>query len=127
VISTTELTEIRAVMTETRTDTAQLRRKVDGGTSDDAGGVSSDFTNVGSPFACRVAPAFVPPREQQQASRLTQIDQWLVYVAHTQDVTASDQLVVTSTTRGSFTLEVQGVLPPRSIDLEKVLYCQRIG
>ena len=108
-LSTADLTRMRAVLNRTLPDTATIER--DTRVSDGSGGYTVTTATTG-PFACRVA---VPSgKEQVIAGKLDAVGTWTITLPAGTDVGAGDRIKV-----GSRTFDVTIPLRPRSWELSR--------
>lgn len=108
-LSAADLAGMRAAVTDSLPDTAQVQRATR--TPDGMGGFTETWTTVAT-VACRIAPTGNAPAEQVVAERVTDRVLWTLTLPAATDVTAADRITV-----GSRTFEVVGVLSPRSYEL----------
>jgi head-tail adaptor len=108
-LSAADLAAMRATLTESLPDTAQVQRATRA--SDGMGGFTETWTTVAT-VPCRLAPSDITPVEQVVAERVTDRVLWTITLPAQTDVTAADRIVV-----GARVFEVVGVLSPRSHEL----------
>ena len=88
--------------------------------SDGMGGYTPTPTNIGTAI-CRVTPAGAGA-EKLVAEKLTSLNNWVVTLPATTDVTTKDKLVI-----GARTLEVQAVLAPRSWEVTRRVIASEVS
>jgi head-tail adaptor len=108
-LSAADLAAMRATLTESLPDTAQVQRATRA--PDGMGGFTETLTTVAT-VPCRLAPSGNTPVEQVVAERVTDRALWTLTLPAQTDVAATDRVVV-----GARTFEVVGVLSPRSDEL----------
>jgi len=113
-LSTNDLTRMRAILNRTLPDTATIERDTLG--SDGSGGQTVTSTATTGPFACRVA--MPSGREEVIAGRLDAVGIWTITLPAGTDVKAQDRILV-----GSRTFEVTIPLRPRSWQISCRVLC----
>ena len=113
-LTTSELTSLRAVQAQTMTETATIQRKTS--VSDGAGGFSDTWATVGS-AACRVAPGGAGTA-QILAGRLNEKSGWRITLPQGTDVSEADRINV-----GSRSFEVLSVLGAWTMETARVCLC----
>lgn len=104
-LSSAELTSMRAVHDGTLPDTCTVERAT--GTQTDIGEGVPSWATLASSVACRLAPN--TEREQDLGMRSVAVGEWVLTVTHDQDLVAGDRVVV-----GARTFNVLGVTEGRS-------------
>jgi hypothetical protein len=97
---------MRRVQARTRRDSCQVQKVQS--SSDNAGGTTDEWVNDGEPIPCRLSPDYTPEREQMADGRLVALSSWIVAVAHDVTIPPDRRLLVTSRSRGTYTLDVVG-------------------
>lgn len=130
-LSDTELDAIRATLATSYDDVAEVRRpRPPALRRDRSGGSAADPGDTVSTVPGRLARGFIPAREQQVGSALTNITTAIFNCAPDADIRPSDRLVVTNTPHPEWpavTLEVASAEVRRTIALEQVITCTVIG
>ena len=117
-LSTSDLAAMRTTLEVSLPESVGIGRRSQA--SDGAGGYTDTWSTVAS-VAGRVSPGGLTPQERAIAERLVGVQTWTITLPALTDVRAADRLIV-----GSRTLEVVGVLAPRSYELCTRCVCVEI-
>ena len=102
-LTTAELTAIKAVQDQAMPDTCTISRK--SLTSDGMGGYTETWSDLATGVSCRLASARYRPEEAAIADKFAGRTLWMLTLPAGTDITNEDRVVISSTT-----YEVAGML-----------------